>query len=95
MSIYVVAKRGPRFIWPRLKVIRSTLGFHFSLFSSKLIFKSIPLVARLGIVKLLVENGAEITSTDSDGKTPLDLAKSQGSDSYKPVIEYLEQHERQ
>lgn len=43
----------------------------------------------------MVENGAEIAPKDSDGKTPLDLAKSQGSDSYKPVIEYLEQHERQ
>lgn len=46
------------------------------------------------IVEILVENGADVTAKDSDGKTPLDLARSQNSNSYKNVIDYLEQHEK-
>lgn len=47
-------------------------------------------IDRLKIVKLLVENGADVNATDQDGRTPLQVLKN-GVDegSVQAIIEYL------
>lgn len=48
-------------------------------------------IGRLGIVKLLVENGADVTAKDSNGRTPLDVAMKHGN---QAVIDYLKKHQK-
>jgi len=45
--------------------------------------------ARFAIVKLLLENGAEVNVKDSEGKTPLDYAEDRG---YKDITTTLRKH---